>query len=378
MAQSKICVGLGWGDEGKGITTDFLCSREDPLSTIVVRFSGGQQCGHNVKIGDRSHVHSNYGSGTLRGVPSYFSEHCTIYPNTMFREKMYLYRYHIEPELYIHPLAKLTTPADVAYNKWREMRLNHGSCGLGVGATMTRNETTGYKLYAIDLLNKSTLKEKVNNIYEYYRGQIVRETGLDSDFFMKEYDTELHYFNHYSNELKFHIKSYDFLRDYNNLIFEGSQGVMLDMNHGIFPNVTYANTTSKNAIEISKKLNIKDIEIYYVTRCYQTRHGIGWMSGKDLMGEINNPDETNVLGEWQGEFRIKEIDYDLLNYAIAIDNIYSGGLSKNLVVTCLDQRPNFKFEYHKLVVNFNNIFNSFSPDSESLNLVDSEELLSTY
>jgi adenylosuccinate synthase len=195
---------------------------------------------------------------------------------------------------------------------------------------------------------------------------------------MKEYDQELHYFNHYSNELKFHIRSYEFLTDYDNLIFEGSQGIMLDMNHGIFPNVTYANTTSKNAIEISKKLNIKDIEIYYVTRCYQTRHGIGWMSGKDLMGEVNNPDETNVLGEWQGEFRIKEIDYDLLNYAIGIDNIYSGGLPKNLVVTCLDQRTNFKFEYHKLVVNFNNIFNSFSPDSESLNLVDSAELLSTY
>ena len=210
MIKSKIVLGLGFGDCGKGITTDFLCSKEDPSSTIVVRFSGGQQCGHNVKIGDRSHVHSNYGSGTLRGVPSYFSEHCTIYPVTMYREKQYLKRLGIEPELYIHPLANLTSPADVAYNKWREKRLNHGSCGLGVGATMTRNETTGYKLYAIDLLNQSTLSEKIINIYNYYRGQIVLENVLDDDYFNQEFDKELVYFYHYASELKFHIRSYEF------------------------------------------------------------------------------------------------------------------------------------------------------------------------
>ena len=224
------------------------------------------------------------------------------------------------------------------------------------------------------------LKEKINNIYEYYRGQIVREDVLDIDYFDQEFEKELEYFNDYSERLTFHFRSYEFLKEYRNLIFEGSQGIMLDMNHGIFPNVTYANTTSKNAIEICKKLNISNIEIYYVTRCYQTRHGIGWMSGKELTSEINNPDETNILGEWQGEFRIKEIDYDLLNYALFVDNIYSGGLPKNLVVTCLDQRPDFKFKYEYLDARFKveEIFNSFSPDSASMILLGSEELLSTY
>lgn len=52
------------------------------------------------------------------------------------------------------------------------------------------------------------------------------------------------------------------------------------MDHGVFPNVTYAHTTSKNAYEICKKLDIEDIEMYYVTRSYATRHGNGWMSNE--------------------------------------------------------------------------------------------------
>lgn len=163
----------------------------------------------------------------------------------------------------------------------------------------------------------------------------------------------------------FQIEPYNFLNGYDNLIFEGSQGIMLDMNHGLFPNVTYANTTSKNALEICKKLDIKDIEIYYVTRCYQTRHGAGWMSNRESIVLINTEDEINKFNNWQKEFRIGEIDYNLLNHAYRIDNIYSEGIPKNLVVTCLDQRPDFEFDYSRLEQKFNKIFKSYSANSET-------------
>ena len=79
-----VVLGTTFGDEGKGLTTDYLCKQYE--DSIVVRFSGGQQAGHNVQIGDKRHIHSNFGAGTLRGVPSYFSEHTTFYPVTMMRE----------------------------------------------------------------------------------------------------------------------------------------------------------------------------------------------------------------------------------------------------------------------------------------------------
>ena len=163
--KAQIVVGLGFGDEGKGITTDYLCSKNE--NSLVVRFSGGQQCGHNVCIGDNQHVHSNFGSGTLRGVPSFFSEHCTIYPNTMFEELIVLNEKAVNPTLYLHPLAKITTPYDVLANRVLELKNNHGSCGLGIGTTMKR-DLDGYKLSAIDLAHSSILLQKLAEIQKYY------------------------------------------------------------------------------------------------------------------------------------------------------------------------------------------------------------------
>jgi len=363
MSNAKIVVGSIWGDEGKGITTDFLCSK-NPDSTMVVRFSGGQQAGHNVKIKGVSHVHSNFGSGTLRGVPSYFSHHCTIYPVTMYREAIELYEKVDTIEYYIHPLVNVTTPGDVAYNRLTASMTNHGSCGIGVGATMKRNLETPYKVYGIDLLHKETLKEKVTSIFNYYRGVIGNDPPRLKRF-REEYESELQYFNRYIDDINFQVEPYEFLKGYQHLVFEGSQGVLLDMDHGIFPHVTYANTTSKNAIEIATDLGIEDIEIFYVTRCYQTRHGEGWMSNQDEIKLINTEDEINKFNEWQKEFKIGEIDYDLLNQSFEIDNIYSNGLPKNLVVTCLDQREDFEFDYGMLNVDFNGILNSYSPDSKN-------------
>lgn len=355
---AQIVVGLGFGDEGKGITTDFLCSQNE--NSLVVRFSGGQQCGHNVCIGNKSHVHSNFGSGTLRGLPSFFSEHCTFYPVTMFNEFKVLDQQNFCPKLYLHPLAKLTTPYDVIANRILERKNNHGSCGLGIGTTMKRAEI-GFKLFAIDLANEKLLKIKLNGLRKYYEKQI-EIVGKDKDWLAEELEN----FHAFLPHLPIKIVDYNFLQYYEHIIFEGSQGIMLDQFHGIFPHVTFANTTCKNAIEICDKLNIKNREIFYVTRCYSTRHGIGWMPNNEKIKLINTDAEINVFNEHQKDFRVGEIDYDLVNYALKIDEIYSGNAEKNLVVTCLDQRENFEFSYSKLTTKFKNIYESRSPFSEKI------------
>ena len=364
--KAKIIVGLQFGDCGKGLVTDYLCQKSEGMK-IVVRFSGGQQAGHNVVIADMNHVHSNYGSGTLRGVPSYFSEHCTIYPLTMWREKQVLRKKGINPIVSYHPLTMVTTPFDVMYNRYRESIHGHGTCGLGISATIKRNQDTGYKLYAIDLSNQRTLGIKLQKIFEYYQGLFTDET-LKKKFIADSLE-ECTLFNDAVNSLYFDIQPYEYLKKFDDIIFEGSQGIMLDMDHGIFPNVTRANTTSKNALEICKKLLISDIfiEIYYVTRCYQTRHGAGWMSSDQEISLINTEHEINVFNEWQKDFKIRELDYSLLDYAVDVDNIYSRGLKKNLVVTCIDQRPGFRFNKAILSNTFDKIIVSDSPESVNMN-----------
>jgi adenylosuccinate synthase len=127
-------------------------------------------------------------------------------------------------------------------------------------------------------------------------------------------------------------------------IFEGGQGIMLDMDYGFFPHVTRSNTTSKNAVEILKKhgLSGKSIHTYYITRAYQTRHGNGPMTnvGMDTGYIQNNPLETNTSESFQGEFRKTVLDLDLLKYALDCDNYRNPVSRRSLVITCLDQIKN--------------------------------------
>lgn len=368
--KAQIVVDLGFGDSGKGITTDFLCSKS--TNPIVVRYSGGQQAGHTVMIGTKKHVFSNFGSGTLRGVPSYFTEHCTIFIPTMYEEYKVLKQLGANPKLYIHPLAKVTTPYDVAYNRIREKKVKHGSCGLGIAATMKRHEESGYKLFAYDLSHQNMLIQKLDKIKRYYIEKCEKE-GLDLTEFHKECrDNEYVMYNILIHETPiYELQDYSILETFEDVVFEGSQGILLDMDHGIFPNVTYANLTCKNALNVLYKVSgVLDTQLFYVTRCYQTRHGAGWMSNQGPIKLINDEHEINVTNEYQGNFRRGEIDYSLLNYSLGVDELYGAKrFPRNLVVTCLDQRPDFKFEVEKLDPHFERVWGSYSPDSSNIKLL---------
>lgn len=350
MKKAQIVIGLGFGDEGKGITTDFLASQNP--DSVVIRFSGGQQAAHTVMIDDRKHVHSSFASGALRGLPSYFTEHCTIHPEFLLNEREELKSQNGNIELHIHPLAKITTPFDVWENRTNSKNLEHGTCGKGVGATMKRNESP-YKLFAIDLIApKEMLLEKLKGIAYYY--------GFLEENQIKEH---LKSFLEAIDQIDWKIDDYEYLKSFDNLIFEGSQGILLDMDHGVFPNVTYAHTTSKNASEICKQLNIEDIEMYYVTRSYATRHGNGWMSNEKEIILKNNEEETCIFNEYQKELRVGDLDDKLLNYALKLDAAYTHSTKKNLVITCLDQIDK-EMNLDKLDIIFKTVYGSFSPYSE--------------
>jgi len=353
--RAHIVVGMGYGDEGKGLTVDYLCSQMP--SPIVVRFSGGQQAGHTVRIGEHIHTHSNFGSGTLRGQISYFTEHTTIYPVTMMREKKVLESKGVEPIVFYHPLAMVTTPFDRWENRQCESTKEHGTCGLGVGKTMERNEGPT-KLYAVDLLNEEVLINKLSVIAAYYE--------IEEDKCPEWLDKEIQLFVDAVREMPLNIKGYDFLLNYDNVIFEGSQGVLLDMDHGNFPFVTYANTTSKNAQEVCDKLGIPSKErfVYHITRAYHTRHGNGFFNEENITLK-NNEDENNKFNNWQKEFKVSPMDYDLLNYAIKVESIYSWHNKKVLVVTCNDQVEE-PFDIMKLDKGYDHVIQSFSSDSKGV------------
>lgn len=376
MSEANIVVGLGFGDEGKGISTDYLCSFHSPKDTIVVRYNGGQQAGHHVVLDGKNHVHSNFGSGTLRGFPSYISKYCSIYPITIANEYEILQSKGITPKLIIDPLAIVTTPMDVVYNHFIEKKNNHGSCGLGIGTTMKRHNETEYKLFAADLTNRAVLSLKLANILRYYIKILEQNKNFTVDDALEYSKTCSHIMDEYLIAVgKLFLTGIIEVRKVNlskyNVVFEGAQGIMLDKDHGFFPNVTYSDSTSKNAIALCNEFDLQ-YSLYYITRCYQTRHGNGPIPNYKEIQLINTDHEINKNNQWQKEFRVCEIDYSLLNMSLKIDSAYAHSnkmISQNLIITCNDQRSDFEFDLSQFGNEFDNIYKSYSPEAKSINVL---------
>ena len=352
----QIVIGLGYGDEAKGQLTDYLCRQAD--RPLVVRFSGGHQAGHTVVTAEgKRHVFSNFGAGSFSGVPTFWSNYCSFHPIGYANELDALQALGIQPLLYVDGKAAVTTPYDLLYNRIREKKQRHGSCGLGFGATVARQEGP-HKIHVQDLLDDFVLEQKLVSVASYYHDKL--EASYDS----AELEVWLQHFAQAVEVVRknLHITSarafFSSLQEqYDTLIFEGSQGLLLDQEFGYFPHVTRAHVSSQNALEIIRQYDLAtvglstsaglaleadtpaEVQIHYVSRAYQTRHGNGPMTNEQLEGlELApTPYETNQYNEWQGEQRRSLLDIDQLRYALQCDAHYSAGLPRYLHISCLDQ-----------------------------------------
>jgi adenylosuccinate synthase len=355
VLRSRIVVGLGFGDEGKGRVVDAFC--ETAPRPLVIRYNGGPQAGHQVVRGGKRHIFSSFGSGTLQGVPSFFGPKTLIYlPNLMreYHKLRVLNGLNTPVELYIDPRAQVILPVDIAFGRARETCNGHGSCGLGVGAAMGRIETSPYDMPAGAMIHQQLWREKFAGVSRGWGAMVTKNCGSD---FRRTYQDEYELAQRDWND---HIESFCSSPDIkimplpmvisktkaHMLIFEGAQGVMLDRSFGRFPNVTYADTTSKNAWEILRELGLTaPADVIYVHRSYTTRHGSGWMPSEwdanDIALNMEGLEtEHNTLNKWQGSFRLGETDWELVKAAMQFDRGYHSAYARShMVITCTDQRP---------------------------------------
>ncbi len=360
---NKAVIGLGYGDEGKGLFIDYLCSQT--TNPLVIRFSGGQQAGHTVVSNGIRHVFSNFCAGTLKGAPSYFSKFCTIDPIGIVNELSVLLNKGIKPLLFIDARCPVTTPYDIAYNQKNN---KHGSCGVGVGDTINREEHH-YSLTFADLFYPWVLETKLKLIKDFYSADDT--VNLSNFLECCELITHSIYIE----------KSHDVPKNNYSYLFEGSQGLLLDKNIGFFPHVTRSNTDTQNVLTL---LGHETLSIYLITRAYQTRHGDGPLSNESIPHNISkNPHETNITNKYQGALRTALLDVSLLEYAINKDNYLRTTKNKSLVITCLDNIHNeYRFTYQNAIIyceneaefvskiasilNISNIYISASEDSKNI------------
>lgn len=327
-------IDLGFGDSGKGTTVAFLS--QFFLNSIVVRFSGGHQAGHTVVKDGMRHVFSSFGSGTLQNIPTFWSKNCTFSPYLFLEEYERLNKLGIKPVIYVDSRCPITTFAEVQKNIQDNEKNSHGSCGLGFGATLQREEDY-FSLTVGDLKYPVIVKEKLKLILQHYYPYVSYNDDEFNNFLVDCFEARKFIGIVNENEID------EFLDGYPSIIYEGSQGLLLDKDIGFFPHVTRANVGSKG---IGEKIH----DVYYVTRAYQTRHGNGPMANENIPHNIiANPNETNV-SNYQGEFRRSLLDIDMLKYAIEKDNAIAK--IKNLVITCMDHVKNdLRFTKNGVIIN---------------------------
>lgn len=362
MTKAYAVIGSGYGDEGKGLFTDYLSNKVE--TSIVVRFNGGAQAGHTVTYKELKHVFGHFGSNSfLDNATTFLSHFYVVNPMVFIKEKQELESKKTTPTVVVNENCYVTTPFDIAVNQWLEEKRSdgrHGSCGLGFGETIERCETETYSLTVKDLLDPVTLKEKLLAIRDIYFKERIKLLGLeevllkpingfwDSERMLDRYMAEVESFISYITISMTTLPVLDLQQE---MIFEGAQGLLLDQHMGAFPYVTRSNTGLKNIIELIKDQDINKLEVIYATRCYSTRHGAGPLSNSLEEGKIPYPhvyDPTNTPNAYQGTMKFAYLDLDILKETLNKD-LESVKIPDNLQLTCklgiscLDQTTEVKF-----------------------------------
>jgi adenylosuccinate synthase len=345
---------LGYGDAGKGSLVDSL-ARVTGACTVV-RYNGGAQAAHNVITNDgRHHTFAQFGSGAfVPGVSTHLSRFMMINPLALLAEERHLQSVGVMDafeRMTIDRDALVTTPFQQSANRIREIARGagqHGSCGMGIGETMSDWLEFGRGvLFAGDLDDRPTLMRKLAFLRDAKLSQI--GTVLRAAPRNELIENEMKIFNdpdaiaiiadvyaHFASLIRLVGNTY--LRSVlessaGTTIFEGAQGVLLDEWFGFYPYNSWSTLTFKNAAQLLDENDFSGETLRLgLLRAYATRHGAGPFVTEDAHLTRLLPDQHNVNNAWQHGFRVGYLDFVTLRYALNVCGQVDG-----LVITNLDR-----------------------------------------
>lgn len=332
MKKIKYVLGSQWGDEGKGKTVQYLCQEaiNKGLKPLVVRYCSGPQASHTVMYNGITHVCSSFGSGVLLNVPTLIYEECKVAvdPIALHAEYDVLVQKGLNPKFHIDGQCSIITPYDVIANRNNEDSLNNGTCGCGVWE-------------AINRINQSLCLESIwdcvlypeQYLYEvrkYYN--VEKQEELESKF--------LSDLNWLKDKVISWEDSIEYAKKFDVLIYESSQGLLLDGTFGLKPYITPCELLPEKDRDGSFMFSLfeeeQEVELYLCTRTYTTRHGAGYIPKES--DYIKYPAfEANKNNQYQGQFKTGILDIDMINRAIdrhCLDNIEN--CKFNLVINHVD------------------------------------------
>lgn len=275
--KNTVVVGAQWGDEGKAKITDLLATKAD----LIIRYQGGCNAGHTVVADGKTYKFHLIPSGILyKGKICLIGAGTVIHPETFKEEILSLIKEGISLDgLKISPLASITMPYHIEIDGYREKTAEKGKIGTtkkGIGPTYTdKIGRLGLKIQ--DLYSKETLSEKLDIILPLKNKLLKEVYGLKT--YSKDEITRL--CADYAEIFKPYVASdwQDILNNAKNnsktILFEGAQGIMLDIDYGTYPFVTSSNPIAGGACTGSGYGPKMIDEVIGVSKAYITRVGEG-------------------------------------------------------------------------------------------------------
>lgn len=277
MGKNVIVIGTQWGDEGKGKLVDLLTEQ----AQAVVRFQGGHNAGHTLVIKGEKTVLHLIPSGILRdNVQCMIGNGVVLSPNALMEEIEFLEKAGIEvrSRLLISEACTLILPVHIAIDQAREHARGSkaiGTTGRGIGPAY--EDKAGRRgLRAGDFLNPQGFAEKFKELVDYHNFMLTHYYHAAAVDYQQTLDEALALGEAIKPMLCDVSESlYRYQAAGQNLLFEGAQGALLDIDHGTFPYVTSSSTTAGGAATGSG-LGLLDFDyVLGITKAYSTRVGNG-------------------------------------------------------------------------------------------------------
>ena len=276
MAKSLVVIGAQWGDEGKGKIIDILTEKAD----LVVRFQGGHNAGHTLVIDGEKTVLHLIPSGIFNDAKCLIGNGVVLHLPTIIKEIEYLESkgIDVQSKLMISSQCPLILPSHIAIDEAREKSLGKnaiGTTGRGIGPVY-EDKVARRAVHVMDLFEEDLFRSKLTSLTTYHNfllEKLYESEGTDLEGTYKDW---MNHFNKIKNlivdssEIVNNLKSQG-----SNILFEGAQGSMLDIDQGTYPFVTSSNTLS-GAASLGSGSGPLDIDgVLGITKAYATRVGSG-------------------------------------------------------------------------------------------------------
>jgi len=274
MMAVKLVIGTQWGDEGKGKIVDYFSKDTD----YVVRTHGGNNAGHTIKVGDDVYKLHLIPSGVIQGKIGVIGNGVVIDPEVLIHEIDELTKRGIKPRLLISDRANIIMPYHKILDGAEERYLGNKKIGTtkrGIGPCYS-DKAARKGIRVVDLQDKETLSKKLDTILP------IKQRILDAYKIDKKLDKKeiLETYSGFGKRLEgfitnAHVKLNNVIRSGKNILLEGAQGTMLDVDYGTYPYTTSSHTIAGGS-SIGTGIGPRYIDdITGVVKAYTTRVGEG-------------------------------------------------------------------------------------------------------